>query len=628
MSTRSGWRGIQALLDRYPGIPVVVTCRALDYQEGLQLEKLEIKPLDPDRQRAYLQRYLGETDGERLFWQLAGGDAVAELWQTWQATGGTWDEFWQAEQMPPQVYSRTTGSQDQLWARLRKDDLPPLLAIGRNPFMLVMLAQVWAAGDGSLPANRGHLFAAFLDTLLAREKRRCDPVTWPGDSVIRRGLAALAHAMQTAGEHGTAVDHAWATKQLGSYTADPGALLYLAASATLVDTSGGRVRFVHQLLQEYCAAVAWQEQIGKGAVLSRYWPRGWIEPSGWEETAILLAGMVPDLGGFVAELLPVHPVLAARCIAESGGVTPAPAPIRAVRERLARIATDPTASVRERAATGDALNAVGDERRGVGLRPDGVPNIEWCDVPAGAFTMGNTKQTDEMAFDDEEPQHSEPMPRAYRISKYPVTNSQFAAFVADGGYTEKWRRCWTDAGWKEKGDRSEPEKWGGAYDLPNHPAVLISWYEAAAFCNWLSEKLGHRVGLPTEAQWEKAARGTDGRRYPWRGEITPDHANYDKTEIGSTSAVGIFPRGASPYGLLDMSGNVWGWCATKWRDGYDEPEDNDPGGSDRRVLRGGSFSGDAGYVRCAVRVRYFPGYRSGSFGFRVVASPIIHDSGR
>ncbi len=299
---------IQKLLDQFPGAPVVVTCRALDYEEKLRLEKLEIKPLDPERQRAYLQRYLGETEGDKLFWQLLGAETTA-LWHTWRAAGGTWAEFWSAEKMPEQLYSRISFSQYQLWSRLRKEGLPPLLALGCNPFMLVMLAQVYAAGDGSLPSNRGRLFAAFVDTLLAREAQRCENSRWPGADVIRRGLSQLAYAMQRAGERGTAVDYSWAAEQLQGHVADPSALLYLAASATLVDTAGGRVRFVHQLLQEYCAALAWQEAIGKGHDLAGYWPQGWTEPSGWEETAVLLAGIVPDMTTFVTELLPVHPAL-------------------------------------------------------------------------------------------------------------------------------------------------------------------------------------------------------------------------------------------------------------------------------------------------------------------------------
>jgi formylglycine-generating enzyme required for sulfatase activity len=156
---------------------------------------------------------------------------------------------------------------------------------------------------------------------------------------------------------------------------------------------------------------------------------------------------------------------------------------------------------------------------------------------------------------------------------------------------------------------------------------MVTWYEAVAFCYWLSQKLGRRTGLPSEAQWERAARHTDGRRYPWDAKLAPDHCNYYDTGVGTTTAVGIFPKGASQCGALDMSGNVWEWCQTKWRGNYESPPDDDPEGDITRVLRGGSFSYHAGYVRCAVRIRRYPLYRLRNFGFRVVvASPSIHDA--
>jgi hypothetical protein len=452
---------IQKLLDQFPDAPVVVTCRALDYVETLRLEKLEIKPLDPERQSKYLERYLGEADGEALFWQMMGKEYGA-LWRAWRAAGGSWAQFWTAERMPDAVYKRTTGRQDSLWAGLRKGDLPPMIALGRNPFMLVMTAHVYAAGDGTLPANRGRLFAAFVDTLLAREETRDHASPWLGGDAMRRGLSALAFAMQQAGERGTSVEEAWAKRQLTRHAADPGALLYLAASATLLDLSGGRVRFIHQLIQEYFAALAWEQAIAGGDDLATYWPRGWIEPSGWEETAVLLAGVTPDMTPLVQRLLNVHPALAARCIAESGGAAPAALVVDAVRTRLAAIATRQRLSarerlaaivsgrndtLRERVAAGVALNHLGDPRKGVGLTPDGLPDILWSDpIPAGPFPMGEG--------DD---QHSETsIKEPYRISIYPITNAQYDAFVADEGYAARWEHCWTAAGRQWKGDRTGP----------------------------------------------------------------------------------------------------------------------------------------------------------------------------
>jgi formylglycine-generating enzyme required for sulfatase activity len=614
---------IQALLSQFTEVSAVVTCRALDYPDkGLQIEKLEVKPLDPPRQREYLQRYLDDGPGDALFWQMA-GDEMRRLWETWQAGGGSWDEFWTAEKVPETLSWRIWGDKHRLWESLRQGQMPSLWALGSNPFMLVMLAQVYAQAGGVLPANRGKLFAAFVDTLLTREEKRCAtpsaaPGRWPGAATIKTALGKLAYAMQQAGERGTAVERAWAEAQMPGSTN----VCYLAASATLLDLGGGRVRFVHQLIQEYFAACAWESRLRAGDKLTAYWSKGWTEPSGWEETAVLLAGIVADMAWLVERLLPVHPTLAARCIAESGGARPAVGIVDAVQARLIEVATSQKAPVRERSAAGDALNYLGDPRRGVGLRADGLPDIEWCEVPAGEFIMGNTKKTDKMAHDDEAPQHREVISAPYRISRYPVTNMQFDAFVRDGGYTERWRKCWTEAGWKWKGERDGPARWSGAFDLPNHPVINVTWYEAVAYCAWLSERINEsanqrmgrsalgRVMLPTEAQWEKAARGTDGRRYPWGEEITPDHANYGDTEIGNTSAVGIFPKGASPYGVLDMSGNVWEWCATKWRENYQSQPDDDPVGQDGRVLRGGSWRLDQDYARCAARDWFAPNSQS------------------
>ena len=259
------------------------------------------------------------------------------------------------------------------------------------------------------------------------------------------------------------------------------------------------------------------------------------------------------------------------------------------------------------------------------MTPDGLPDIAWCDVPAGEFIMGNTKKSDDMAYDSEAPQHIEQIQHPYRISRYPVTNAQFEAFMQDGGYTERWRGCWTQAGWLWKGDRVGPEKADGVLDLPNHPAVMVSWHEAHAFCMWLGRKLGMDVTLPTEAQWERAARGTDGRRYPWAGELTPDHANYANTNIGTTTAVGIFPKGTNPEtGVLDMSGNILEWCRTKWRDSYAMPPDDTLEGDNPRVVRGGSCICNAKNLRCAYRITSFPHSIVQDYGFRVVALPGTH----
>jgi formylglycine-generating enzyme required for sulfatase activity len=279
-------------------------------------------------------------------------------------------------------------------------------------------------------------------------------------------------------------------------------------------------------------------------------------------------------------------------------------------ETVVDLLADPGLPPRVRNGIADDLGQRGFTRPGVGLADNGLPDIVWCPVPAGRFVMGEGESRRELLL------------QPFAISKYPITNAQYEAFVLDGGYAEKWQHCWTEAGWHWKKGKEGPAIYGGAFDLADHPVAGVSWYEAQAFTRWLSEKLGMQIFLPSEAQWEKASRSSDGRRYPWGEEITPNHANYKLTGIGNTSAVGIFSEGASPYGILDMGGNVWEWCLTKWREDYTAGTDNDPEGDADRVLRGGSFYSDTRHLRCAARKGGKVNYRIRGRGFRAgCASP-------
>ncbi len=586
---------IQWLLDQYPNTPVVVTCRALDYVETLNLEKLEVKQLEPEQQREYLVRYLGKIDGEKLFQQMGGTMAT----------------------------ERGRGAQNA--------QLSPLLDLGRNPFMLVMTAQVYAAGKGALPANRGRLFAAFVDTLLTREEKRCDPAIWPGADTLRRSMAQLAYAMQKEGERGTAVDAKWAAKHLAQRGVDAKRIACLCASATLLDTANSQMRFLHQLVQEYFAALALAGELQKGDNLGKYWPKDWTQPSGWEETFVLLAGILPDMTALIERLLPAHPALAARCIAESGGERPAEATVRTVQRRLVELMTDPRVPVPERNAAGVAINHVGDPRRGVGLRADGLPDIEWVLVPdknpksgRREFTFGDDRQGNPE-------QRTEP---DFWIACYPITCAQFQAFLdaPDGFSNAPW--------WQ--GLAALPEHRGEAggqqFKHWNHPRERVSWYDAVAFCRWLTERAKEhpdllprdpdrsrewKITLPTEWQWEKTERGHDGIQYPRDGDkYKSGYPTIDETlttaraaYLKRTTAVGMYPQGVSPYGIADLSNNLLEWCLNE----YDNPERVQLEGDAWRVLRGGSwFSFELeAYVPC--RNADHPDYRGYGYGFRVCA---------
>jgi formylglycine-generating enzyme required for sulfatase activity len=265
-----------------------------------------------------------------------------------------------------------------------------------------------------------------------------------------------------------------------------------------------------------------------------------------------------------------------------------------------------------RIAAGRTLAGLGDPRDGVGLGKDGLPDIDWRRVPADSEVVGETA-----------PERQRPsISRDYRISRYPITNAQFSAFVKDRGYEK--RELWTEEGWAWKGDRPAPLSTDSYKGMQNHPVVNISWYEAVAFCNWLSERFDYNISLPTEMQWERAARGESEQLFPWGDNpVDADLANHrtGKYAPDSTSAVGIFPKGLSPHKILDMSGNVWEWCRTKWRDSYTALSDDDDGleGIAARVIRGGSFENFADDVRCASRLSNSPfDVGHGIVGFRVV----------
>ena len=207
----------------------------------------------------------------------------------------------------------------------------------------------------------------------------------------------------------------------------------------------------------------------------------------------------------------------------------------------------------ERAEAGRALAKLGDPRVEV-LDP---LNIEWCDVPPGPFTMGSTG-------DDEKPQHSVEIGHPFQVSRYPVTNAQYAVFMREGGYAQAayWREAaaagwWKDSMFEGRFDsrpRAEPYDYGEPFGLPNHPVVGITWYEALAFTRWLTDYMqahgclaeGWRVTLPSEAEWEKAARGDDRRVYPWGDKLTPNHANYDRDRHRHDERRGLFCAGRQP----------------------------------------------------------------------------------
>jgi serine/threonine protein kinase len=248
--------------------------------------------------------------------------------------------------------------------------------------------------------------------------------------------------------------------------------------------------------------------------------------------------------------------------------------------------------------------------------------FNWCWVPGGVFKMGSNK-----GDSDEKPIH-EVMVDDFWLSRYPVTNAQYRLFIEQNGYsTEKY---WTAAGWawRQENKITQPgywtdKKWNGA----TLPVVEVSWYEAYAFTQWASSFTGWGIALPTEAEWEKGARGTDERPYPW-GSATPsaELCNFNG-QVGGTTPVGRYsPQGDSPYGAADMAGNVWEWVLSRRNPYPYRPRDgrDDPTGNSSRGLRGGSWVDSQDHVRAAYRINSTANDRSNYVGFRLVCGRVPH----
>jgi formylglycine-generating enzyme required for sulfatase activity len=243
-------------------------------------------------------------------------------------------------------------------------------------------------------------------------------------------------------------------------------------------------------------------------------------------------------------------------------------------------------------------------------------NIEFVCIPSGKFVMGSSK-TNHLATRDEFPQHAIDLSYDYWIARFPVTNRQYFLFV------EAKNKDHPVGGWKKK---------------PHHPVVYINWSEAMAYCQWLNELIGDHlpsglaVRLPTEPEWEKAARGIDGNEWPWGNTFDAARCNTSETGHNHTTHVGQYsPAGDSPYGCADMVGNVWEWTHTLFKSyPYSAVDDREYAREtpNRHVLRGGSFDDVVDYTRCAVRV---PGSRllgcGYALGFRVAISvPLARQS--
>ncbi|MER0214600.1 MAG: hypothetical protein DU481_00060 [Nitrosomonas sp.] len=490
--------------------------------------------------------------------------------------------------------------QDNLWRETRFNPRN-LLRLAANPYLLFIITAL-----PQVPRNRAQLFQGFLNNLYRREKqareKRHDaniPIkeTWEAE------LIALAEAMQRAGCSDDGAQTSLSRHQCPASLAP--ALLDFSIDASVLQVENDAVRFSHQLLQEYLASRFLLDASHTGNQSAHtFWPQvAWWRRSGWEVVAEIAAESCGDERDtqirLIAWLAQANPEVACTVWRYLGKIDLPHTVLTGISNhwlsRMTDMALEPDAFAR--AAIGRALGLLGlDARKGIGVSADGVPDIDWVKMPSAPFIY-------------QDDPHS-PLP-AFYIARYPVTNAQFQAFIDAGGYAN-------DAWWQgltRRFDAPLTPEW----HEPNVPRETVSWFEAIAFCRWLSVQLGFAVTLPTEQQWERAARGAEGSQYPWGNEFQRDLVNC-YFSIGRTSAPGIYPHGAAPEGVMDLTGNVWEWCLNE----YSAPEKCQLSGNVARVVRGGSWLIVSDFVH--VSVRNYPrrsSRRDNDVGFRVLCeSPI------
>ncbi|MDJ0840190.1 MAG: SUMF1/EgtB/PvdO family nonheme iron enzyme [Acidobacteriota bacterium] len=573
---------------------------------------------------------------------------------------------------------------DAMWTDL--ENHPALEDMRGNPLLLSTVAAIYHAGK-KLPERRADLYGQAVAMLL---DRRFGPGRPDGSREkvdhLERGLGLAARAMMERGDVRDLAENDFLVSFQKGYYLDRepteserralgGLARELGCHSGLLTMTGNppRYAFHHLYIQEYLAAVSFAKTNDRSfKELEPYWDNG-----AWKEVVLLTAGKLFESGysflgrDFIQAMHrawrdrpdPYRLELALKAAADAPPATPMKDLVATLTSDALAFLKDPNKPAPQRIQIGFALGDLGDPR------PDPLREERWCEIKPGSFTMGDKKAWTSVSHAE----HRVTIGRDFRLGRFPVTNAEFRLFMEDKGYrTEAW---WDPEGWrwlqldaqtfqdwyqeqKQKArdaymppedycrPTGEPYYWKDhRFNRPNQPVVGVNWWEADAYCRWLTAKLNADrpdwwspnwvIDLPSEAQWEFAARGPKSRSYAWGSEV-PDteRAAYDESGLENTAPIGCHPPGETPEGLSDMAGNVWEWCLDHWdseayanrrKEVVDPIVHNQTSG---RVVRGGSWRVGAGDLRAAVRSGGFAGLRLRGVGFRcaVVSAPVEHGS--
>ena len=537
------------------------------------------------------------------------------------------------------LYSENPGAADTQCRDLLSalQQRPAIRRLARNAVMLTALAVV-AWNQRRLPEQRSDLYESVIHWLShAREKKS-------GREKPERAvelLQNLALAMQDDPEGvRNEVPNRWAADRLaGEWSSGPVTAKAIAAASSFLEAEkldsgiivgrGDNIQFWHRTFQEFLSArcIAGLPDIGQQELLWRSPPKLYLPE--WREVILLLAGVLhrqgrPKVDNLVRTMIDdagKRATLAeqARCAGLLGTILNDLAPVgyqisdQRYRELLHRVMAvfdvklSRTVPLADRIAAADALGQAGDPR--LNFERDDY----WVRIDAGEFWMG-AQSTDPKGenYDSEAHEYEGPVHKAYldsfSIARYPVTVGQYREFVEDGGY--EYEKLWIN----EFGKYTAPDGWEEQLRYPSRPVVDVSWHEASAYCRWA----GYR--LPSEAEWERAARGKEGNKYPWGKEPPePYRLNYSKSELGHPTPVGIYPEGATVDGICDLAGNVWEWCVDEYCPYSINAlaKSSMPKEASFRVIRGGSWGPVAWNCCSSYRSGLHPSDRILFLGFRV-----------
>ncbi|KPA12294.1 Serine/threonine-protein kinase pkn1 [Candidatus Magnetomorum sp. HK-1] len=590
-----------------------------------------------------------------------------------------------------------------------------LRELASRPLLLTLMTSLHSWRGGSLPEKREDLYADSVDLLLDWWERPKTVRNLNGSYAIVQPslaewlktdrtkvfkilceLAFNGHKNQT-DLHGTAdineKDLVYSLLALSNNTdIRPRRLIeYLSNRAGLILQRGVDIyTFPHRTFQEYLSACFLTDNDYPERVAELFKN----DPMRWHEVA-LLSGAKASRGSISAawilaeELCYIEPIenevteknilgaiLAGELVTESIDINNLSkrneTKLNRIISWLVKIISLKNTSPLQRTNCGKLLSMIGEPRKEVLT----IENSEMCFIPQDTFLMGSVKENN--LFNDREyPQHTLELP-PYFISKYPITNSQFKQFAEDNAYEDvdfwieaKNANVWQYGkikGYFDKEARNYPQNYGSPFNLSNHPVVGVTFYEALAYTRWLTEKLHKEqmipdnwiVSLPSEAEWEKAARGglnvplspiiislknlneffnnpfnnenivknpEPSRLFPWGNNQDENNANVKNTRINTTSSVGCFNSGMSPFGVEEMIGNVWEWTRSL---NFDYPYDINDGRENLHSLkttneiiaRGGSFYWDQTKIYCSYREWVDPNYSFNDMGFRIIIKKI------